>query len=611
MRIINFRLTDLKGDTTEIPLGAGLTFLHGKTQGERTTTLRLIRFGLGEDADRIDKSVLIKYENVELNLLVNGEAVKVVRSCQSPTGLFDVFDSLNHYRFNRRDMSLFLMEKLGLPKIQLKGSKQGESYNIPLSFYDLARAFVVDRDISYAAILNQVIGQKRTETVRLLMGLITQQTAHLENMLRDLDVQRNELEQQIIAIRNFLKTFNVSSLSDIEQRKRNLSEHLSELEQREANLNLQINEQLQSSVESTRKPSIYEQLQKELSDKRMEFEDNEREILNLLRQQREKIELKNILETELRRVGRHITSQHVISTFTFSKCPRCLQLITQEMQEREGDGECMLCRRPMQIGSSNDEAWQKALRDIRQTIKESEQLLENYQKKIAELRAKQPQLKERVQEIEGVLDRETNRYVSPLVENLRLLASERSSIEKAISQLESEKKQREYANRLQEIDLPKAQQEYEQVLIELETLRNQLGLPSVRYNSFIVHFRNFVQGLITEFETVTWDEKEFMPLINRQEYTRVVSGPDLAITVLAFHYALLAMSVAEPNVKTNHPKLLIIDEPEQQKMGKARYHEVLEKLGMLGIVHRDQLQVIIATATDDIPQKFEQYAFEI
>jgi ABC-type antimicrobial peptide transport system ATPase subunit len=86
---------------------------------------------------------------------------------------------------------------------------------------------------------------------------------------------------------------------------------------------------------------------------------------------------------------------------------------------------------------------------------------------------------------------------------------------------------------------------------------------------------------------------------------------DMTMTVMAFHYALLAMSVGIPKVRTGHPKLLIIDEPEQQKMGKTRYLQVLELFSHLGIEYKDQVQVVIATETKDIPANLDQYSIEI
>jgi len=185
-----------------------------------------------------------------------------------------------------------------------------------------------------------------------------------------------------------------------------------------------------------------------------------------------------------------------------------------------------------------------------------------------------------------------------------LRTAERTAIERALSQLEYQERQRRYAIQLEEEVLPQAERNLEEITAKLEALRRELGSASDRYNAFLAHFRHFMRNvnLVHPFESASWDEKEQLPLINDQSYKKAVTGPDLAIAVLAFHYALLAMSIAEPEVHTNHPKLLMVDEPEQQKMGKERYRQVMKLLGELALRHREQVQVIIATATMDIPE---------
>jgi hypothetical protein len=163
------------------------------------------------------------------------------------------------------------------------------------------------------------------------------------------------------------------------------------------------------------------------------------------------------------------------------------------------------------------------------------------------------------------------------------------------------------------VTLPQEEQQLERFNRTLSLLRSELGTSSEKYNAFLAHFRHFLRHvqMVSPVHAVSWDEREQLPLINRQAYKKAVTGPDLAITVLAFHYGLLAMSVAEPEVRTSHPKLLIIDEPEQQKMGKERYGQVMTLFGELAQEYTEQVQIIIATDTRDIPSAFEQHALLI
>lgn len=600
-----FRWIDNDKEEFAIPFSPGLTILHGKNQAYRTTVLRLIRYAIGDDATRIDKDFLDSLDTVELKFTANGELIRVLRSCQHPSGKFEVYDSENGYQYQKSDMSSFLIEKLDLPKILLKNRTEEGVQDNPLSFFDISKAMLIDRDISYAGILNEVFDTKRKETVRVMMGLTTPAIAEIENRERNLDSERVKLSQEISAIGNFLNEVDVPSLTEIEISRQRLLSEQSRIRAEE--------QVIRSQVKQARTNTPYEALRNEFVDNRQKRENIEQEILNLRNQHQKMSELREVLDSEHRRINRHFVSKHVVSTYTFTLCPRCLQEITPEMRKRETENNCMVCGRPIETQEYDDAIWQKARRDSAQAIKETNELLENFTERIKALGLQQDELRVRNEWIENQLATEELNYVSPLIEHISLNIAQQTSIEKELSRLDYQKQQREYAIYLKEEKLPQVKQALEKVTMELEKARQALGTAAERYNAFLTHFRKFMRGVRLEkpFEGADWDDRDLLPKINDQPYKNVMSGPDLVITVLGFYYSLLAMSVAEPQVYTNHPKLLVIDEPEQQKMGKERYHQILKMLGQLAIQHREQVQIVIATASEDILPEFEDYAFEI
>ncbi len=609
LHLKEFRWLDTDNQRFVIPFSSGLTLLHGQTQAYRTTILRLIRFAMGDDAKGIDKDFMDSLQNVGLDFLANGEPVKVTRDCQHPTGMFDVYDSENGQQFLKKGMSQYLLEKLDLPKIFLKNrTEEGELQNNPLSFYDIAKAMMIDRDISYAGILNEVYDSKRKETIRVMMGLTTPTIAEIENRERDLRAERLKLIQEISAIRTFLDEVDIPSLDDIEKKRQKILTEQTRLREEAEKIRKQVKD-----IKSNNSQTLYETIRNELVEKRRQLESAEQEILNIQNQKQKITDLREVLDSEGHRINRHFVSKHVVSTFTFTHCPRCLQEITVDMKKREADNNCMVCGRPIVIQEYDDAVWQKARRDSAQAIKEASELLENFDERTRSLNNQRNELKRRIKWIEDQLALEENNYVSPLVENITLSNAQMISIEKELSQLDYQKRQRDYAIYLEEEKLPQAKQNLEKVTMELETARQALGTATERQNSFLTHFRKFMRQVKLEksFESAEWDDKEQLPRINGQAYKSVMSGPDLAIAVLGFYYSLLAMPVANPRVFTNHPKLLIIDEPEQQKMGKEKYHQVLQMFGRLALEHREHIQIVIATASEDILPEFEDYAFEV
>ena len=132
---------------------------------------------------------------------------------------------------------------------------------------------------------------------------------------------------------------------------------------------------------------------------------------------------------------------------------------------------------------------------------------------------------------------------------------------------------------------------------QLQFERNKKGS---RADAFLTHFQSFMKASASQhFQRASWDTSEFLPLINEQDHTKALTGYDLAICVLAFHYSLLAMKVKPPSFETPHPGLLIIDEPEQQKMKASQFQSIMNRLVDLATNYKDQAQIIVS-ATNQV-----------
>jgi len=224
-----------------------------------------------------------------------------------------------------------------------------------------------------------------------------------------------------------------------------------------------------------------------------------------------------------------------------------------------------------------------------------------------------PQLSSRISRLESILQSQTSEYVSPFVEFVSIRSEEKIDIEKSISRLQYQQTERQHANDLETERLPDVESQLERITIELNTLRSKIGTEHERYAALVHHYRYFMDNVDTvqRISSISWDTDEQLPIINDQSYKKALSGPDLAIGVLGYHYALLAVSVRSPSIQSNHPKLLIIDEPEQQKMGKSRYQQVMNLFGDLALEFQDQIQIVIATDTSDIPERYLNFAVAI
>jgi hypothetical protein len=604
LRLIRFAW-DKGHQTDEIDFAPGLNLLSERDQTERTIILRLIRYAMGGSGSRIDDNIMRITREVQLEFLANGKVITTRRGFEHPTGKFQIMQEDRRERaLSPNEMGEFLLEALEIPRVRYQ---YGERRTL-LSFNDLARAFVVDRDFSYTEILSKVYPEPRREVVKLMLGLTTQEIANAEEEFRASELKLQRLNEEIRGIERLLSDFRVGTLLDIQQRRSNLLKLLDGTQRDEDALREKIQRAASQgpAFDEAQGKEEYQALRDELITQRARLTDIDSELSILNRQAQEKTDLKSLLESEVRKIERHATSQYVLSTFTFSRCPRCLRDIDAEMRDKEREGACMLCGRPLQVGAEFDgETWNKALADANKAVQEAEQLLAYYSSRSQVLKEERSAIQERVAWLQTELTRQTSRYVSPLVEDLSLINERRAQLLRAIAELDLEEKQRLYADDMRDKTLPELRKTRDQLQGKMKELQIRRGRAGQRVEAFLTHLTYFMRKTASgQFRSASWDESELLPRINDQEYTRAMSGFDLAISVLASHYALLALKVKPPSFDTAHPGLLIVDEPQQQMMEPHQYRSIMRLFTELADTYGDEVQIVVA-ATDS--SGFEDY----
>lgn len=595
LRLIKF-VWDKGNQRDTIEFLPGFNLIGQRSQAERAIFLRLIRYAMGGSESRIDTEIMRATKGVLLEFLVNGKHVVTQRGFEHPDGRFQVdVDGQSHSR-SPREMGEFLLDLLDIPKVRYE---RGDSKPL-LSFNDLARAFVVDRDFGYTEMLAKMSPEPRKETVKLLLGFTTQEIANAEEETRKIERNIQRLKDEIRGIERLLSNFQVGSLIEIEQRRANLRAVLEQAEQDERTLRARIQQTAsqQSPIEDS--PSeAYQSLRSELIERRNRLGEIDAELAILSKQVKEKTDLRALLEGEADKLERHSSSRYVLSTFTFSRCPRCLQPIDADMRAREQDHECMLCGRSFQPTTMNDDgAWSKALADAKRIVLEVDELLANYKMRSNILEKEQGEIRPRIEWLQLELDRQTVQYVSPFIEELSLVNERRAQLLQALSELDLEEKQRRYALQVSDEELPALRRNLEQAEESLQKLKLRRGRLMTRIEAFLDHFRYFMQKTASsQYRNASWDETEFLPQINDQEHTRAMTAFDLAISVLAFHYALLALRVKPPQFDTAHPRLLIVDEPEQQKMEPRQYQQIMQLLVDLANTYSNEVQILVAATS--------------
>ncbi|MDD5368957.1 MAG: hypothetical protein PHQ40_07730 [Anaerolineaceae bacterium] len=344
IRLLSFRW-DHEEKVEQIDFSPGFNIIGDRTQTERTVLLRLIRYAMGGSHSRIDNEIMNSTKRLQLELMANGQHIVMSRGFEHSSGTFPVLiEGQPERNLNPRDLGEFFLEILGLPKVYYD---RNQSRTL-LSFNDLARSFVIDRDFSYTDILAQMYPEPRKEVVKLMLGLTTQEIADIEEEIRTAENKIQRLTEEIRGIERLLSDFQIGSLIEIENRRTGLKSLPDKFLEQENGLRQTIEQAAsQKTVVANYRGDEYQSLRNELIESRKRADVVENELAVLRKQSLEKSELKSLLEAEADRVERHTSSQSILSTFTFSRCPRCLQPITPVMRNQELDGDCMLCGRPL------------------------------------------------------------------------------------------------------------------------------------------------------------------------------------------------------------------------------------------------------------------------
>jgi hypothetical protein len=578
----------------------GFNLLNEGTQGDRTRILRLIRYAMGGSHSRIDSHTMENSGFVQLQLIVDGSELTTSRGFEHPDGQLQLrFEDGTERMLSPQEMGEFLLDWLGIPKVHyLRGDQR-----VLVSFNDIARTFVVDRDISYPEILAKLYPEPRKNAVKIMLGLTSQEIADVEESLRKTEIEIARISAEIKGIERMLEEFNVKSSAEIEGERRKLMEQLRLIGMKGELLRGQIRKLAQLDGESVDfRASGYEKLREEMLAARTRQNEIRSELAALGAQETEKTELRDLLQGEVEKIDRYMSSKYILSSFTFSQCPRCLQWIDSDMHNRENWGDCMLCGRTIKNDNiSKTEDWTKSLADAKKAVTECKQLLSYYQSRIDRLSKEDKKITNNIRSLESELSKQTATYISPLLEELNILGAEQTQVSSELVKISQDEKQRNYANRIRDTQLPNLRQKLQKFEEDRAFLQAKLGIPGQKFEAFLAHYRSFMrQAASGEFKEATWDEFEMLPRINNQEHTKALTGYNLAIAVLAFHYSLLAMKVILPKIVTPHPGLLIIDEPEQQKMGQTQFETIMNSLVQLAASNENDVQVVVA-ATNGKP----------
>ncbi len=549
----------------------------------KTTLVELIQCGLGRHYQSRAKftelaAIASSVNTLWLEVELNGKTLLIERSLTNIHSLMklrwepfregigtETFDPVSP-----DELSQVLLDALEIPEVAVK---QADGSTATLTFQFLRRAFVLHQEDSFLDLLDKVQPDaRRTQIIGFLTKIRSLEAFALEEKVGDAQQRLTEIKERIAQVSAFLAENGVNNLTEAHHRVREFAEALDAAKRGQRAIQFEIQDRRQQAKESEggRVAGIRKQLasldarERVLSEQRSETLSQVSELLALL----------GSLEVEERKLRRVRSSSDLLSSVSFSTCPRCLQAITDDMQERESAGRCCLCARMLATTSDATPRSIPNTEELEGQLTDTKELLRVANRRIAEAETELRGIRGLRSELGRLLDSEMQAFVSPAVDRLvaqsdavatqaAALGSAQTLLDQALA-LDKLRQQEEPLNEKYRSLLRQWEEAQRSAAAQLEALKQEFG-----YILQAVDWEDFSRADI--------NPRTLMPSINGVPHTGYGTAKK-GVAVVAYHLAMLALARSR---NTFMPRMLVIDSPAVGDLNERNHDALLKYLAAL------------------------------
>lgn len=570
----------------------------------KTTFTNLIKYGLG-DRNRFSTGELAKkIDQLFLEIELNDEVLTIRRDLNKFAARIHIFQHTYHphIMYDTPDIQVdpqtpfsdLLLERLGIPRVSVPLSKKPGSFPVPITMQNFLRILYMDQKNSFQEIMYKVQPEwLKRKTVEILLGMskeeVEQMNLKIQKLTNEIDILRREVE----SIRDFLLSSGGTNRLEItEKREEELKEYNA------------LSTQIDGVKQSMRgEKGITDQLREELERVNYRLVELEESKAKILLKMKDFQALRNSLLVDREKIQKTDEASHLLSPIDVIKCPRCLQRITAEMRRREVHGNCKLCGRPLLTETITKTKILGKEDAVNEEIKEVEILLNQYTDDLQQITSKIAHLSREKTRLQQELDRQSQSYVSPFIDELERLLYQRNQISTELELLNQQLRQwKVLEQREQRLDeLQKEQHKIQILVAKIDTYdASKIRKLSEYYESFLRRVE--YPGL----NTARIRAQDLMPLVNGNIYTEDTGSGMQSVKIIAYHYSLLEFSLDNP---CYYPRFLMLDSPRVFDLNPDTYEKLLLQFHRLPEKFDEEKFQIILT-TRDLPEKMEQYVIE-
>ncbi|MEH7387634.1 hypothetical protein V7147_19860 [Bacillus sp. JJ1521] len=331
----------------------------------------------------------------------------------------------------------------------------------------------------------------------------------------------------------------------------------------------------------------------------------------------------NKIQYDIEKNDKLKTAKKLIGILPIEKCPRCMNKVTLDEESELSTAHCSLCGSEMQSVDNTKltlEYLKDELSDFKRLLVLKQEALQEIEGKLISARFELKEIKNQMDEYDDSLkpktleqyayySREIGRISNAIKElerdkeiilKFEKLENEKSELQEKIDDLKAKKRA---AVNNQEQDKKKFrffEKEFKKLLIKMDFLRQ--GFEEKRIQEIKEDLKKkagqeekqetVIQGIYKKIEI---DKKDYNPKIEGMNLYNITSSSGLIRIILSYYTALLKTAL-EFKLDTNHPFLLILDEPRQQNLDIETFNAFLEELYSLQKTHSNQFQIILASS---------------
>lgn len=471
------------------------------------------------------------------------------------------------------------------------------------------------------------------------------------------DIQTTNPKYEIADIKKTAFEFILAlSSTDVAKYRHSLEFYNSQLRQKRNSLNdLQEVVQLLSHVE-------LEQIDEEIRDKENEVNDLQKKIAELVKgnsvvdnvlkeirskyrqmimeakKHEESIELLEAethqyqyyitkIESDIEKNDKLKTAKKLIGILPIETCPRCLNDINIKEKEELSSGCCGLCGSELKNVSNTVQTLQyllDELKDFKRLMKEKEDAKKGIANKLFLVRLELKELRQTMDTYEDQLKPQSmeqydffSREVGRIENSIKELKKDKEILrkyesiniekDKIVKKIKNLKKSIKDAKASEDLDKGKLdtfEEKFKDILFKLDFLKDGFDTSKVdNLDKSIKGKGNKEVSLINRiYKQIKIDREDYYPKIDGVNLYNITSSSGLIRIILAYYLALLKTSLIYSN-STNHPYLLVLDEPRQQNLDIDTFNQFLNELYLLKNEYPKQLQIILASSEEGTVKK--------